>query len=161
MGLLVVAGFLFSSCSNGDVYANRPLSEKTVNRTTMKVDKLTCGSCLSTISEKLSTLDGVVGMGADLGRGLVAVDHKIDVESRRIEEAITSTGYPAKILSVEEIDSSRAFTTANSGRYSGGCYGSTGPAGSSGQGRYGSCCASSDTWKELVRRYSGKDKRNE
>ena len=185
--ILIVIGFVISGCSDNDVSARGSSFEKTaantvlgktVNRTMMKVDKLTCGSCLSAISQKLNTFDGVVGMGANIGQALVAVDHTKAIESKKIAEAITSIGYPATILSVTEIDSKKAFIPQGTRQNGGGCCGSSGsantitggnengPGFSSKENNYAAgcpytgsvssrgCYASSASWKELMKRFS-------
>lgn len=185
--ILFMIGFVATGCSDNDVSARGAFYEKTakntvlgktVNRTLMKVDKLTCGSCLSAISQKLNTFDGMVGLGADLGQALVAVDHTKALESSKIAEAITSIGYPAKILSMTEIDSKKAFISQNTRQNGGGCCGSAGfantatlgnengPGFSSKENSYSSgcpyvgsvrsrgCYASSASWKELMKRFS-------
>lgn len=186
---MVLIGFVVAGCSDKDVSARdffsgksvkNPVLDKTVNRTIVKVDNLACGSCLTTISEKLNTIVGVVGMGANLSQAIVTVDHAKVLESSKIAEAITSIGYPAKIVSVTEIDSSKAFVTGTARPSGGGCCSAAGPANttaetndngpfisaqdnsySSGCGNAGSvrsrgCYASSASWKELVQRFSDK-----
>jgi len=116
LGRAIMIGVMVSLFSSPNVFAQNPAPGQTVQRTIMKVDKLTCGSCLATINQKLNTIEGVVGMGANLSRGLVAVDHTKVLESKKIAEAISSIGYPATVLSVTEIDSSKSFASARSRR---------------------------------------------
>jgi len=186
---MVLVGFIVTSCSDNAVSergafyegtSKNAVIDKTVNRTLMKVDNLSCGSCLATINEKLNTIEGVVGMGADLNRALVAVDHTKAIESGKIAEAITSIGYPAKVISVTEIDSRKAFADARSEQYRGGCcdgvaysnpivdrkdsnfssYSAGCPYIESVRSR--GCYASSSSWKELVDRFSkNPDKKKE
>lgn len=179
---MMLTGFVVAGCSDKTVSAKDPVLGKIVNRTLMKVDNLSCGSCVTTISEKLSTFEGVVGLGADLGQGMVAVDHTKAIESSKIAEAITSIGYPAKIVSETEIDSSKAFVSNNTRQYGGGgCCSVGSPSNIStetkkGDGSFFSdkgdgystgcpyigsvrsrgCYASSASWKELVQRFSDK-----
>jgi copper chaperone CopZ len=193
--IMVMIGLIAAGCSDKDVSARNPVFGKTVkkqvldkivNRTTMKVDKLSCGSCLTAIGQKLDDFEGVVGMGADLSHALVAVDHTKSLESKKIAEAITSIGYPAKILSVEEIDSSKAFVPSNPSQYGrgGGCCSTAGPANttseikgndpnfsSNGNSYAAGCpyvesvrsrgCPSSSSWKELVQRFSDKKEKKD
>ena len=124
--ILMVIGVVVSGCFNNDT-PEKGTSLKaaskstvkdgiTVNRTIMKVDKLTCGSCLRAISQKLSTIDGISGMGADLSRGLVAVDHLKTLESDKVAEAITSIGYPAKVLVKTQNSQRRHFFDMHASR---------------------------------------------
>jgi len=180
--LSVLLGLTFTACSGND----DPLKDdfagkerktvalgKTINRTLMKVDKLSCGACLTAISQKLSTLEGVAGLRSDLSQGLVAVDHTKTLESKRIADAITSIGYPATILSVTEVDSRSAFDASNSGSYGGSCCGSSGSSieGTNGKDngyssgcpysgsvRSRGCYASSDSWKELYEKFVKRSK---
>ena len=130
--IAVITVFVALGCSDTNGSAKSGFNErkgetiipdKTVNRTLMKVDKLTCGSCLKAISQKLSTIIGVKGLEADISRGLVAVDHEKTLESIKISDAINSIGYPATIISVTELESSRTITPSNSGQYGSGCCG--------------------------------------
>ncbi len=157
-----------------------PARGEAIQRTILKVEKLTCGYCLSKINAKMQAMDGYIGMGANLGRALVGIDHRLTLESGEIAEAITSIGYPATVVSESEIDETRAFSAARTG--CGGC-GSRGTcsSGSNNQGnqvdenttlsqdsyprggccslsnrpvRRGGCGGSSSTWEELKRRLS-------
>jgi len=123
--LMAVFGFVFTGWADKNAFSKNPVKgettkgtvlDKTVKRTIMKVDKLTCGSCLAAINQKLNTFDGIIGLGADLRRGLVGVDHAKTLESKKIAEAITSIGYPAKILSVTEINYSESFAAEKTRR---------------------------------------------
>ncbi len=159
-----------------------PARGEAIQRTILNVEKLTCGYCLSQINAKMQTIDGYIGMGANLGRALVGIDHRLTLESGEIAEAITSVGYPASVISESEIDEIEAFSAAGVG--SGGC-GSRGACGVGtnaqdqeiqgddntallqGNYRRGGCCSlsnrpvrrggcggSSSTWQELKRRFS-------
>jgi len=190
--IMSIIGLVVSGCSDKDVSARNSVSEKTakmaileknVNRTLMRVDNLSCGSCLTAISQKLSNFEGVVGLGANLNQGLVGVDHAKTLESKKIADAITSIGYPATILSVTEIDPSESYASPDdrqTQQYGGGCCGSAGYSTTvTGDNKKGSnfsskendtsagcpyagsvrsrgCYASSSSWKELVNKFSGR-----
>lgn len=71
--------------------------------TTFQVDRLTCISCLSSISEELKKLAGTQGMAGDLGRGLVTVSHDPSLDGEQIALVITRLGYPATIAAGETV----------------------------------------------------------
>ncbi len=117
-----------------------------LQRTIMKVDKLTCGSCLTRINNKLGQLEGFVGIRANLRQSLVAVDHRNPLESKKIAYEISSIGYPAKIISESEVDEKKALS-GNDGNRRSGC-----------GSKSGGCCGSgSSAWKELYNRLSSKN----
>ncbi len=157
------------------------LAAEPAQRSILRVDKLSCGSCLSQINTKLQTFSGYLGMGVDLRRGLVAVDHRASLESTTISKAITSLGYPARVVSESTIDKNKSSLTSGNSQNFGCC--STAPALPSAQnlssnssasseetdpsGRYGSidvnsgsssgCCTVSSTWRKLINRFIGKE----
>jgi len=133
--IILFAVFTFSSAG-----------AENLQRTIMKVDKLTCGGCLTNINSKLGQLEGFVGMRADLGKGIVAVDHRSPLESKKVAYEISSIGYPAKIISKPEADKKKTLT-GNDGKPRSGC-----------GSKSGGCCGSgSSAWKELLNRMSGKN----
>jgi len=71
-----------------------------VEETTFQVSRLSCGSCLATIEGELRRYDGMVGMRADLARGLVTVSHTEEFTPEQIAAAITGAGYPAEVADV-------------------------------------------------------------
>jgi len=99
--------------------------EKKMNRTTLKVQNLSCGSCLSNINSKLEVLEGYSGMGANLLEGIVAVDYIEPLTEKEISLAITEIGYPAKVISVESIDESESYASSSKRSYGGSCCGPT------------------------------------
>jgi len=119
-----------------------------VSRTTMQVSNLSCTSCLSNIAAELSKLSDTYGMNGYLSRGIVLVDHEASLENSRIAAIISGLGYPARVVSTNEIPAQKAFTaipnnssTNPSVRSGGGC-GSKGP-----------CNATSASWQKLYNRY--------
>jgi copper chaperone CopZ len=120
----------------------------TISRTTMQVSNLSCTSCLANISAELSKLSDTYGMNGYLRRGVVLVDHADTLENSRIAAIISDLGYPARVVSTNEIPAQKTFTsTTNNGpanpavRSGGGC-GSSGP-----------CNATSSSWQKLYNRY--------
>jgi copper chaperone CopZ len=114
-----------------------------IGRTTLAVEKLTCGACLRVIDAELRKVPGVLGMAADLAAGQVAVDHALAVTPAEVAAMITSCGYPARVLEIRTLPrtASRLFRR--------------GPGFGTGPG----CCNPggvnpvADSWRELRRRF--------
>jgi copper chaperone CopZ len=68
----------------------------------MSVSRLTCGSCVETIREAVTSLDGSSKVETDvaLARSIVEFDPE-QIDADRIAETITNAGYPATILFVK------------------------------------------------------------
>lgn len=66
--------------------------------TTLRVSRLSCGSCLATIEGELRKFDGMLGMRADLAQGLVTVSHTEGFPPQKIAETVTGAGYPAQVI---------------------------------------------------------------
>lgn len=121
-------------------------------RSTFKVENLSCGSCLSKISYELKGYEGMVGMDADLWKGLVMVDHQEPLSGEEIASVITNLGYPATLLDEAEVaelnqdPQDQAQTQNNAG------YGGCGGCGSRGGG---GCGGSSSAWKQFYQKYRG------
>jgi len=171
MAKIVMAGILIT------LFLAAAANAGVIQRTVLRVENMTCGYCLSQIDRKLKGYDGMMGMRANLRRGIVAVDHQSPLEGGEVADAITSIGYPASIIAQSEIEEEKAFSASSAGRY-GGCCGGGAPAtsgsdsGGSGTlapdqgnsyggcrsqrscGSGGGCGASSSAWKEVYRRYS-------
>ena len=99
----------------------------TTQRAVFKVENLTCGACFSKINETLSPIDGFSGMGANLFRGLVAVDFVAPLTPEAIGETISGIGYPATLDGVEPLTEKETFAYMQSKRRGfgsgGGCCG--------------------------------------
>ena len=83
--------------------------------TTLQVSRLSCGSCLATIEGELRKFDGMLGMRADLARGLVTVSHTEAFTPEKIAEVVTAAGYPAKLVDVADSAASVPATGAVGG----------------------------------------------
>ena len=127
----------------------------TVSRTTLKVNNLSCTSCLSNIATELGKLTNTYGMNGYLSRGIVIVDHAADLESGRIAALISDLGYPARAVVTNSIPAGEVFTTNP---------GSTGGTGEirPGSGCNGSspCNATAASWQKLYKRYFTKPDSN-
>lgn len=120
-------------------------------RTIMKVQNLSCGSCLSKINAELQGLEGMINMDADLRQGLVIVDHKAPLASKTVAFVISDLGYPATVLSDTAVQldekqragqQQRAVSGAGcSGCSSGGCSVNT------------SSAVNASTWRKIYQRY--------
>ena len=68
-----------------------------VTRTTLKLDKFTCGACLRVIDAELRQVPGVLGMSAELPAQLVIVDHDPRLTPDEVAARVTAAGYPAVV----------------------------------------------------------------
>jgi len=91
-----------------------------VLRTSLRVNNLSCSSCLSTIGSELQTLPGALGMDADIDRKLVIVDHQQALTAKEIAAAVNRIGYPAKVLSTVEVPADKIFRPVAGGKGYGG-----------------------------------------
>lgn len=116
-------------------------------RTTLQVQNLSCGACLAKIETELSTLEGMVGMDADLSQGLVIVDHQAPLVAPTIAYVISDLGYPARVVSGNAVSGDRSgrVDQKQKSAVGAGC-GGCGPGG---------CGANVSTWKKLYQRYWG------
>jgi Cu+-exporting ATPase len=96
-----------------------------VLRTSLRVNNLSCTSCLSTIGSELQTLPGALGMDADIDRKLVIVDHQQALTAEEIAAAISRIGYQARVLSTVEVPADKIFrpVAGGQGYGGGGCCG--------------------------------------
>lgn len=129
-----------------------------IRRTSLLVKNLSCTSCLGSIEAELKKIKGSLGMAADLGRGIVWVDHRDDVDCDRIARLVTDIGYPAEVDWTARMDRKYAmtFTTAAQGDGAGFAGGGCGSGGCDLSGSGGGCGASSTAWKQLFDRYGSK-----
>lgn len=124
----------------------------TIGRTTLQVSNLSCTSCLNNIAQELRNIEETFGMNGYLSRGVVIVDHAIAYDKNKIAAAISNLGYPARVVSTDEIPAQNAFiSTPDTGgvaRKGSGC-GSRGP-----------CSATAASWQQLYQRYFTETKSN-
>jgi len=120
----------------------------TISRTTLQVSNLSCTSCLTNIAGELRKVPETYGMNAYLSRGVVIIDHASTYENNKIASAISGLGYPARVVSTNEIPAQKTFSApSNAGspnqvvRRGSGCN-SKGP-----------CNATSASWQKLYQRY--------
>ena len=119
-----------------------------INRTTLQVSNLSCTSCLNNIAEKLQKIPETYGMNSYLSKGVVVVDHTTTFNNTKIATAISGLGYPARVVSTNEIPAQKAFSAAPNN-------GSPNQVVRSGSGcnSKGPCNATSTAWQKLYQRY--------
>ena len=61
--------------------------------TTYTVKGMTCGHCVSSVTEEVTEVPGVTGVEVDLATGLVTVDSDGPVDSAAITAAVKEAGY--------------------------------------------------------------------
>jgi len=116
-----------------------------LQRTTLKVDNLTCPSCLNRAEVELKKLPGMVGMAGDWQKGVIIADHGTMVNGETIAKLLTRIGYGAKALQTNAITSKEANYFSKSTAILcgiGGC-----------DNNKKRCGATASAWKELYRRY--------
>ena len=117
-----------------------------IKRTTLLVSNLVCVSCLSRIEIELKSLVGTIGMISNLEKRIVIVDHKLFLGEKEIAGAITSIGYPARIISTTNLAERKAVSFSQGKKYSRGSCGAA------------YCSAAALSWKKLFRRYLSEKK---
>lgn len=120
-------------------------AEAQVTRTTMTVERITCGACLRVIDAELRKLPGILGMTSDLPTRRVTVDHDREITPGEVAAAITGAGYPARVVESLQL-------TRNEARLF-----QRGPGFCSGPGgcNPGGTNPVADAWRELRRRFKG------
>jgi len=120
----------------------------TISRTTLQVSNLSCTSCLNNIAEELQKISETYGMNSYLNKGAVIVDHASTYDNNKIATAISGLGYPARIVSTNEIPAQKAFSAAPNNS-------SPNQVVRSGAGcnTKGPCNATSASWQKLYQRY--------
>lgn len=60
---------------------------------TYTVTGMTCGHCVSSVTEELTALDGVAKVDVDLPTGAVTVTSAAPLQTEAVREAVTEAGY--------------------------------------------------------------------
>lgn len=136
-GMAQLVGVLFLTALLAT--AGGTLSAAEVSRTRLKVENLSCSSCLYAINDELQKEEGMVAMDADLRQGLVTVDHAPPLDSERIAGVISNLGYPATVLESAALaeEQLKQDQVARAPGAAAGC----------------SCSASGFAWKQLYEKY--------
>jgi copper chaperone len=64
-----------------------------MSQSTYTVQGMTCGHCVSSVTEEVSALDGVRNVEVDLVSGLVTVTSDADLSEDDVRAAVTEAGY--------------------------------------------------------------------
>ena len=65
-----------------------------MNRTTLKIDGMTCGHCVAWVKKALTGLDGVTVENVAVGSATVEYDPAV-ASPEKIAQAVTDAGYEA------------------------------------------------------------------
>ena len=67
-----------------------------MNRTTLKIDGMSCGHCVTSVKRALEGLDGVTVESVAVGRATVEYDPAV-ASTDRIVEVVSNAGYPTAL----------------------------------------------------------------
>ena len=79
-----------------------------ISKVVLSVEEMSCSGCIATIKGSLTDIPGIIDIFVDVGGGKAEIYYDSEKlrDVSRVEEAITASGYPAKvqrILRAEEI----------------------------------------------------------
>jgi len=61
--------------------------------TTVTVEGMTCGHCVSAVQQEVGRLAGVTGVDVDLATGVVAIASEGELDPVAVAEAVDEAGY--------------------------------------------------------------------
>jgi len=64
-----------------------------MSQSTYTVQGMTCGHCVSSVTEEVGEIDGVQNVDVDLASGLVTVTSDRDIAEDDVRAAVTEAGY--------------------------------------------------------------------
>ncbi|MBP2320057.1 copper ion binding protein [Kibdelosporangium banguiense] len=64
-----------------------------MSQSTYTVQGMTCGHCVSSVTEEVGSIDGVQQVDVDLASGLVTVTSDRDLSEDDVRAAVTEAGY--------------------------------------------------------------------
>lgn len=64
--------------------------------TTITVDGMTCGHCVSAVQTEVGKLDGVTDVAVDLGSGQVTITSATTPDAATLREAVEEAGYEVR-----------------------------------------------------------------
>lgn len=67
-----------------------------MSKTTLKITGMMCEKCMGTVSEALSSVDGVTKVDVDLKKGTAVVEHN-GVPDEKLVMAVLDLGFKAKV----------------------------------------------------------------
>lgn len=65
----------------------------TMTENTYRVAGMTCGHCVSSVSEEVGAIDGVRSVAVDLPTGSVTVISEVDLDVAAVRAAVEEAGY--------------------------------------------------------------------
>ncbi len=65
----------------------------TTSQSTYTVQGMTCGHCVSSVTEEVGLIDGVQKVDVDLASGLVTVTSEGELSEEAVRAAVTEAGY--------------------------------------------------------------------
>ena len=69
------------------------MSGTTYRETAYRVTGMTCGRCVSSVTEEISEIDGVTAVAVDLPTGAVTVTSTTPVDEADVRAAVEEAGY--------------------------------------------------------------------
>lgn len=64
-----------------------------MSQSTYTVSGMTCGHCVSSVTEEVGAIDGVQQVDVELSSGLVTITSDRDVSAEDVRAAVTEAGY--------------------------------------------------------------------
>jgi copper chaperone len=64
-----------------------------MSEATYTVEGMTCGHCVSSVTEEVGEIDGVRSVGVDLATGEVVVSSAAPLDTEQVRAAVTEAGY--------------------------------------------------------------------
>ncbi|MCP9952062.1 MULTISPECIES: heavy-metal-associated domain-containing protein [Actinomadura] len=64
-----------------------------MSTTTYTVSGMTCGHCVSSVTEEVEQITGVTGVDVDLPSGKVTVTSQTPLDDARVQAAVEEAGY--------------------------------------------------------------------
>ncbi|GAA4604908.1 heavy-metal-associated domain-containing protein [Actinoallomurus liliacearum] len=61
--------------------------------TEYKVKGMTCGHCVSAVTEEVGSIEGVTDVKVDLASGLVTVSSAAPLDAKAVRDAVDEAGY--------------------------------------------------------------------
>lgn len=116
-----------------------------LQRSTLKIDNLSCTSCVNKIESSLKTNDAIKGMSADLQEKVIDIDHNSSLTALQLVKIINKAGYGATVITEKKILANQVMSFSKS---------NFSPCGSGGCDLpSNNCNATRAAWKELYRRF--------
>lgn len=66
-----------------------------IKMTELKIEGMTCGHCVRSVTKALTDIPGVISAGVDLTTGIAKIEHDDSVDDSRLIGAIQEAGYAA------------------------------------------------------------------